>query len=926
MASVVERPPQTKFAPPYYRRPGIRRGEILERIDLAGSDVVLIHAPGGYGKTTLASQMRQDLLAANKMVAWVNLDSEDNRYESLATAVLRAFADAGCTPAAEALTLIKPGILRSVNAALSVFAEDVVASDQDYCLFVDDLHLVTASDGLAALRKLLQMGRSRIRLVLMSRTAAPPGLFGDEGSNTPFEIDVNALRFSFSEARAFLEGRLNAERGDTDNLGIVYEVTEGWVMAMDWAAAAVAAGNPAGTIREALFDESGTLAANFPHRVLAGLSGRARRFLLQTSVLESFNLDLASVVTRNPECADVINQLQIDTHFMLPVDNEPAWFRYHPLFRSAFRRELVREHFLEHQRQSDVLREPGADGEMEATSYELVTSRLKSPEFDLYELHRRAAQWHMDAGMTEQALNHFLCVNDIQSVTGMLDTSALSLLENGRINTLIRLVRKLPPEAYSRRPRIKLCMAWAYTLTCRTTEAAKLIADLEAGLDHDDVLERDEIQALKAAYSIFVDDTRAGETLSKTWRRRGNGFSVAAACNSIGFALIVAGRYEEARETVSWADQKPGVGTLFFPFIYRQSVMALSHAMEGDIGKSNQIARSALELAEKRTGRRSAPACVMMSVLSDGYYEQNRLAELRDLFSFRYDVINESVFPDALIRAYLSGARTYWALGDRAKSRELLDQLYGSGLEHGHTRVMASSLAEKLRQALTEQRLGQAENLLARLEKLISPEAAPALDTHGELVLLIWLCRIRVAMAKGDSDAARPLLELLIDRYRAVGRRRLMARLQLMYAVVNLRDGNLDAARNAVDHSLSLGRACQLSRSFLDDRGWCQELLDRLGTADKPGPENRAYLERLLGAAETEAGSPATDQAIRVDITPKEHEVLQLLEQGLPNKRIAKILAVSPETVRWHLKNIYSKLAVNSRYDAVDRARTLALL
>lgn len=929
--------PQTRYAPPYHRRPGVRRVRILDRFRRESPDIVIIQAPPGYGKTTLASQLRREMLATHKFVAWINLTPDDNSYEDFGTGLVQAFAEAGCDFAKESLALIKPGIRRSIDAATAVFANDLVTSGKEYFLFVDDVHAVKADEILPQIRSLLTVTGGRIGLVLVSRVPVPLDLLGTTPHRKIMQVDVNELRFSFNESRRFLKDRRSEEQADSDNLGKVYEITEGWVIAMEWAAAAIEAGSPVSAVRDALFDETGPLATSFSQRVLAGLEPTLRKFLLQTSVLDSFNVELAAAVTGNPQSVQLLNRAQHEMSLLLPVEHEAKWFRYHPLYLTALREDLVREYLSEQRGRTEAVRGAVNVSDPDGADYERVISQLSHPEYDLYELHRRAAQWHMDAGMTEHAVNHFLAVNDVSSVTGMLDSAALALLENGKINTLIRLAQRLPEHALRNRPRLQLCIAWAFTLTCRTSEAEELLLQLEAAVEANDKagdavepetvdVQPDEVRALRAAYSIFIDDTRAAEAVSKNWGRRGDSFSVAAGCNCVSFALIVAGRHEEARETLSWVEQKPKVRTLFFPYVYRQSALALSYALEGAISKSNEIASAALALAEKRTGRRSAPACILMSVLSDGYYEQNRLAELRDFFSFRFDIINESVFPDALIRAYLSAARTYWALNDAQKSAELLDQLYASGIEHGHLRVMASSLAEKCRQSIAQDKLDVAGRLQDRLEKMLPPDARLSFDTQGELVLLVWLSRARLALVSGESQRARDELGCLIDFYANAGRRRLMARLRLMRAVASLQLGDVAEAASEFKASLSLGVQCQLNRSFTDDRMWCQMLLERMDER-KLGEDNFRYIDGLMSeGVEPQRASATQDVAIDVAMTPKELEVLKLLEQGLPTKRIAVALTVSPETVRWHLKNIYSKLAVGSRFDAVDRARTLALL
>lgn len=925
---------KTKFAPPHYGRPLVTRKSLLNLVEQEQPNLISIQAPGGYGKTTLAAQLRQEFISKNKIPVWLNLDIDDNDQIRFVESVLTAFVESGCAFALDALALLKPGIMRSIDQAITVFANDLMGSGSEYVLFIDDIQHLNSDDVIRLLTKLITGLGVSLRSVLISRNGSLFSRLKINHDIKTLEVTTSQIRFSYEEASEFLQTRLSENNIDTEDMRILFDSTEGWISAIDWAAKTIASGQSSQSFKNLLFDSDGGLVSKFPREIISDLAEDVKVFLLQTSVLDSFNANLAQAVTGREDCLQVIDSLKDENYFLLPNENERDWVRYHPLFLTALRRELLESYAAEADRRAKSLRPYSSAGQSETPVYESVLASLQKPTFDLYDLHRRAAQWYLEAGISEQALKHYLNVNDVGAVADILENSALELLESGKVNTLISWAQKLDEDAYLSRPTLQLYMGWAYTLTCQIEKAQSFIKSVEDKYEDWQNLRQDDLNALKAAHAIYRDNTEAVSEIESVWKKSASPFSIAAGCNSIGFSKIMAGNYEQARETVSWVEQKPQLKTIFYPFIYRQSVFALSYAAEGKFEEANQIARNALDVAERRQGRRSASACVLMAVLSDGYYEQNKISELRDLISHRYDVVNESVYPDALIRAYISGAKTYWALNEATKSLDLLDQLYSYGEEHRHDRVMASSLAEKLRQAIATNQVNRARVLQGRLDRLVGENQSLTLDTKGELVLLTKLSRIRLNIFLGHQSTAIDEVDELLSFYMGLRRRRLTARLKLMRATAGLKAGKYSESLEDFIESLTIGQNCGLKRSYIDDRNWCQSLLKQFSNSEHLPKSKQEYLEELMtlddnpeSVRSTKNGKFSKSKTLSdVKVSPKEIEVLTYLSQGLPNKRIALALNVSPETIRWHMKNIFSKLEVNTRYDAVSRAQTLGVI
>ena len=929
---------KTKFSPPRLVRYPVRREHILHTLAARKSRVTILHAPGGYGKTTLASQYRGDLIVEGYKVAWFNIDANDNTPRNFLNGLVNALSECGCTIAQDSMNYFKSNDKQSMRHVLTTLTNDLMGINFDYYIFFDQFQKLNDPHIQEELSKFILNCPANLYFVFITRNYPDLNLTKLKIENEINEIGVSDLKFRYEEAREFLQNRVQTKI-DADQQQMLFDETQGWPIAMEWAVMAASKG-ALGDVKTFFSDHDGGFIAVFPREIMDGLPEATKTFLFQTSILDSFNLSLARAVTRRDDCAQVVEYLEEENYFLLPLEGEPNWYQYHPLFLSTLRHQLLDAYAEETRRRSLSVQGNKKLHGTSPMSYSQVLSNIKPVLFDVFELNRRAGEWCQQNGLSEQALHHYLLINDYESILKLLEDSAQSLLESGRLETLLGWAQRLPSASIAFRPRLILQLSWATMLSCQTVEADTYLKMLENLYENQNEVTLGEVKAARGAYYVFIDDSQKAQDVLSDWDRKGNAFDIAAGCNALALMRVFEGKFEEAREIVKWVEQRAELQTKYFPYIYRQAVIALSYALEGSFEQSNRISRAALDLAEQRQGRRSAPACVSIAVLSDGYYEQNRLAELQDLLANRFDVISETVYPESLIRAYISGAKTYWALGDTQKSNDLLDQLFCYGEGYGYNRVMVASLSEKLRQAVAKHQVNRTRTLLDRLKTYL-PSDAPSLsfDTSGELVLLVKISVIRTSILFGQFDVAREEVAALLNFYVKSCRRRLIAKLFLMQAFIELKIRKPADALDSLKRAIKLGMKCELKRLFIDERIWCEALLLKFSPSDQLSKKMQKYIIDLLACnpvgenSEENISQSAFAKTPRkyfriekIQLSPKEKEVLGYLVKGLPNKRIALAMNVSPETVRWHLKNIFSKLDVSTRYDAGNRAKILNLI
>ncbi len=928
---------KTKFSPPRLVRYPVRRVQILDTLKVKKNRVTILHAPGGYGKTTLASQYRGDLIVEGYKVAWFNIDTNDNTPRNFLNGLVNALSECGCTIAQDSMNYFKGSDNQSMRHVLTALTNDIMGLASDYYVFFDEFQKLNDPFIQAELSNFILNCPVNLYFVFISRIYPDLSLTKLKIENEINEVGAVDMKFKHDEVREFLQNRVQVKI-DADQLRMLFDETQGWPIALEWAVMAMSKG-ALGNVKKLFSDHDGGFVTVFPREIIDDLPETTRTFLFQTSILDSFNLSLARAVTRRDDCAEVMEYLEEENYFLLPLEDEPNWYQYHPLFLSALRHQLLDVYAEETQKRSLKIQGNKKLQKTSPLSYLQTLSDIKPALFDVFELNRRAGEWCQQNSLSEQALHHYLLINDYESVLKLLENSAQSLLEGGRLETLLGWAQRLPSASITSRPRLILQLCWATMLSCQTVEANNYLEMLEGIYDNQDEVTLGEIKAARGAYCFFIDDSQKAQEVLSDWDRKGNAFDIASGCNALALMRVFEGKFEEAREIEKWVDQRAELQTIYFPYIYRQAIIAQSFALEGYFEQSNRISRAALDLAEQRQGRRSAPACVSMAVLSDGYYEQNRLLELQDLLANRFDVINETVYPESLIRAYISGAKTYWALGDIQKSNDLLDRLFCYGEEHGYNRVIVASLNEKHRQAIDKHQVNRARSLLDRLKVYLpSGEQTLSFNTCGELVLLVKQSMIRTSILFGQFEVAREEVELLLSFYSKTRRRRLIAKLYLMQAFIQLKTRKPTEALDSFKCAIKLGMKCQLKRLFIDERIWCEDLLHNFSRSEKLSIKMQEYIIGLLesvpgGGNEREKTQGVSDKATKnrfqvekIQLSPKEKEILGYLVTGLPNKRIALAMNVSPETVRWHLKNIFPKLDVSTRYDAASRAKILNLI
>jgi LuxR family maltose regulon positive regulatory protein/serine/threonine-protein kinase PknK len=900
----VPRTASARFRAPTHVRNVIERRRVLDGLrGSAGRQLTVIHAPAGYGKTTLAVQWLEVLQNAGASVAWLGLHRDDNAPHWFLTHLLEAVQRVlkGAAEAIDDLVeLIEQGSEDMQGYTLSVLLELIGEHQGGFVLAFDDWHVVEDAAVRRALVHLLDFAPPNLSIVLTSRCRPQLPLSRLRVRNQLVEIDADVLRFDLDEAREFLV-ELNGLRLDGADVARLSEGTDGWVAALQLVSLSLRDSDDPNALISGFSGRHHSVGEYLAENVLDALAPDVLDFLLATSVCDRLCGDLAGVLAEGGDGQAMLEELESRDLFLRPLDGEREWFRYHHLFADYLRRRLERDH-------------PGrAAG-----------------------LHARASVWFAEHDLVSEAVDHALAGGDVERATDLVEQHAMPLVEHSRMVSLLGLLGRLPATAADDRPALLMAVSWANCLLQRSEAAQSSLDVLRSVLPggdghrddedcHDEHGEmRSEADVVQACIDIYGDRTDRAEGLVRMSLDRSQSYRpwvVAVAANIQSFCDIHAMRFAAARERQQWARRFHDRTTGPFAGVYGRCFAGMAALSQLDTTGAEAHLQGAVVLARESAGRRSHAAQLAGALLGELHYVRGQLDEAERLLAESGELGAESGVVDFMIASFALLARIKAGRGAADEAAELLLEGAQVADRLGLTRLRTAVGAERISQLLARGRIREARRVARDL-----PEGS---GRHGGIGTQIDQLRTSslaaVHSAEGDHERAIALVQDLIVEARRWGQ-----------------------LRTAVELSVRLAGIQERASRFMAAERTLAGVLDRVVARGTPqlvregGPEVRAVLERVTARAREAASTdtlPAVEQLEAVlavadrddapsptDLTGREREILQMLDLGRGNQQIASAIGVTVNTVKWYLKNIYSKLGAGNRTEAVSVARRQGLL
>ena len=871
----------------------IERTRLLDRLkDTRHKTCFLIHGPAGSGKTSLALQWRALAITFGQDVAWLAVQAQDDR-QNLLDDLFDALDAIDPHLSREARLLYNRGAAVRADAIALSLLRALMAWARPLTLILDDWQNISEVQGNTVLQTLLDFAPANLHVVIVCRTL--PGItlarLRDQGALE--EIGPADLRFTLDEVRALMQSR-NAGQDAIDARELL-ELTDGWAAGlrlMAWQPRA-----PSAPVQNAH-----DFTAYFNREVLCHLAPDEIDLMARLAVASGFNASLAATLSGNDRGAGLLHRLHTENLFVTPQarNRGDLWYGFHPLFR-----ELLRDRFLA-----------------------LDASEQRAA-------HLALARWFGERRYLRDAVFHALAAGDATQAVRWVERWARELFLAGELQELARAVSQLPHTTLHRHPALLLWRGWTQLCYHEFSACHDTLNLLQNQLGGAGSAVRDaRAHRLLLAFSLALqeeslDTAQALLPEMMNLRQGADAVLIGGRRNLLGWLHTHLAQYEQARTFLQGPapmleDGKPLLASAF-GHIMTQSLQGLSWLFEGNVRQAEPILREALAQAEAALGPYSESACNAAAYLSAVLYETNELEALDRLLEGRLDTIERVVLPDALVTVTLAYARLRCQAGNPLEALESLERLEDMASRRSQHRLLAFALRERLRCLLVMQDWRSAHDTLQQLLLLGGRHA----DANGVVSRrILGLARQAEAlydMATGDDQAALgPLFNL--EGAPSFGQDIHGVRLQ--QALLLERLGQPQRALEILYPTLLQCQAHGLVRTLLDMGAALLGLAQRCALHYREqDPLLGYYLEQLDAQARRSADAPAIHPPTLIEpLSERELDVLDALSYSMSNKRIAQVLGVSPETIKWHLRNIYGKLGVAARDDAVARARDLKLL
>jgi LuxR family maltose regulon positive regulatory protein len=871
----------TKLYIPPVRSELVSRPRLIERLN-EGVDrkLTLVSAPAGFGKTTLVAEW---LNRVECPCTWLSLDKGDNDPVQFVTYVIAALqkVDEGIGQAAQGL--LGAPQLPPTESLVTLLINDMAATPQPFVLVLDDYDTIQTESIHQAVEFLIEHQPPQVQLVLVTRQDPPLPLPRLRVRRQVVEICEEDLRFTADEAGDFLNQALGLDL-DPQIIAALEARTEGWIAGLQLAALSVQ-GRPAERIAEfvELFSGSHRHVIDYlAEEVLAQQSDEIRDFLCQTSILDRLTAPLCDTVTGRGDSKELLRHLDGANLFLVPLDDQREWYRYHRLFADFLRTEL--------------------DAETQAS------------------LHSRASRWLVAHDLLPEAVKHALASGDLDQAAGVVALASAEAFRFGSLATLQGWLDALPDEVVRGDSDLATYQGYLFFFTGQTSQAGTYVDAAEHSLPPDATpASRGRLLSLKAHVALCADDLDAVVQFSRE----------ALACldaseavfrnltsNLLGQVLEAKGDVVAAADIYREAvDRERGIGNEIGALVVLFNlVLALN-----ELGRRREavaICRRAIEGAASQPGR-ALPVkegiYLAWSLLS---YEANELEQAREQVVQALDQAERANMADGILWGRLILARVHLARGDLGSARQVAREgrQYGADLDvyEGKPRWFA---AIETQVNLLEGDLAAAARWTQAAD--FSPADTPRLWDEPQ-----YLAYVRVLLAQNRLEDAQKLLETM-ERSASQGeRRRKLISIYLLQAIAHRAAGHTEEAVARVKKALDLAAPEDYRRAFLEEGPAILDLLPRVRYL-APG-----FVSQVLDAASAQdAGLPIPQaQALVEPLSEREMEILRLIAAGRSNPEIAELLYLSLNTVKWHAKNLYGKLNVGSRIEAVARAQELELL
>jgi LuxR family maltose regulon positive regulatory protein len=912
---------QTKFYIPPPLPELVSRPSLIEQLHIGlHRKLTLISAPAGFGKTTLVSEWVRMAGAVREPIlhiAWLSLDEDDNdpaRFLAYCIGALNRINGMEDTLGKGALSMLQSPQPPPIETILTLLINEILPTPEEIVLVLDDYHLMDAQPIHDAVTFLLEHQPPQMHLVIATREDPPLPLARLRARGQLTELRATDLRFSPSETAEFLNQMMGLNLS-SENIAALENRTEGWIAGLQLAAVSMQRSKDVSTFIQSFTGSHHFVLDYLIEEVLEQQPESVQTFLLQTAILDRLSGPLCNAVTGQHNGQATLEMLQHANLFIIPLDEELHWYRYHHLFADLLRQRL----------------------------------RLSRPDL-IPVLHSKACTWYEQNGFVDDTIEHALRAQDYQRAALLIDNSADSFWQRGKHKNLRRWLECLPDEWILSKPQLSISRAYYLHSNGQYQAGEYLIQEVEKALGYNpdltskDLLKRkpsDEsdwlrlhgkVAVIRALMHSFSGDVpgmmqhanRALEYLPEndlTWRSLA-AFPLGDAYSWLGdmhASFLV--RSEAARACEAAGD--------VYYCITANLKLASTLRELGNLQQTVQISWQYIQRAREYGLFRAGPVGCLLALYGEVLAELNDLDEALHQAKLGVEIAEGGGNLVIIGFSYLYLMRVLLSTGNLAAIEQIIQKVTQLEREVAVPAWLIDQMGVwQARIWLEQDKLDAASQWMD--EHPLTINGVPIVnDSIDFLFLFDYIMFVRILIAQSQPDDAFELSIRLLEIAEHGERTTRVIELLILQALALQAKGDTDQALTAVEKALTLAAPGGFIRIFVDEglpiARLLYETLNRGITPD--------YVRRVLAAfpidEPKQAGSLKILESASELIEPlsdRELEVLQHIAEGLTNSEIASRLYISLNTVKAHSSNIYGKLDVHNRTRAVTRARALGIL
>lgn len=888
------------------KNPVSREGLFSQFSEQPLRNVVIVQGLAGYGKTTLLAQYQAYLQAKNVRTIWVNLENADNDISRLLQVVSEAnkISVDGVLESYEPKK-VKPNLTENIDLLFSAISD----VEQPFFLFLDNFEAITEPSTLNILSDTLNHLKSHQQIIIASRVVPKLALSKLKLADNLLEVSLSELKFNLAQTQDYFASFDDVQLSQ-EQVSKLYELTDGWPAALKLSSFLIKQPEQLnqltsqGKITSQLFDDY------LVENIFADKTEQQQEFLIKTSILQEFNLELCQHLLADcfsaSQVATMLNEDIAESIFFESNNQQQSWLSYHKLFAS-FLTKLLQEHYPE----------------------------------QVGSLHLRAANWYKNNNRPRLAIEHAIAGNANELAAQMMDDFALPMLRKAQFNTLADWTNSISSELLNQHINLYLAKTWADLFYKRTLLVEKDISQISEWQKANKLTKEQQriFTSLKISFSIMSDNN--DETLNVVQALLADNQPSNHSLVRIGFYNIQAyihlsqAKFEDARidgmnalALTQFMGKNKSSDNVFFTVTYAHAVQAFALLLQGKLKRALAVAEQGLRDFYQQDFIESANAYGVLPAYTSLLYETNKLDDCETILTRNLSLIRQFALPEWLAVSYLCLARIHLAKNNTNDAIKVIETLEQIGYSDHLPRLSAIARWELVRIHLNNGEVILANDIAERIssENLVVKKAQCSIAADNEADTIT---SIRLLLANQQYKKALKQIADAIEQSQPNRHYRIL-KLEVLKVVALKQSNEHRQALRLLTKLVAQGQNEGFVRTFVDEGEVISELLKELyQTLDDYNSKLALYIASLLAAFGIEANAAQYEEVnnrLIEPLTKREEELLHLINKGHTNSKISALLSLSESTVKWHLSNLFSKLGVKRRNQATSKARELGLL